>query len=103
MLLILTGSGICRIGVEDIPVYAAGAAGIDIAPVFLCGAQALGLAWGKRPESIEEVFDYKDKQGICIRQWYEVQKLRFGSGSSDVADLKDHGVVTGWFAAVADS
>lgn len=89
--------------VEDIPVYAAGAAGIDIAPVFLCGAQALGIAWGKRPESIEEVFDYKDKQGIAIRQWYEVQKLRFGTGSGDTDDLKDHGVVTGWFAAVADS
>jgi len=31
------------------------------------------------------------------------EKLTFGSGSSDTADLKDHGVVTGFMASVADA
>ena len=32
-----------------------------------------------------------------------IEKMLFGSGSGDTDDLKDHGVVTGYFAAVADS
>lgn len=92
------------IEVEDIGVISgAGAGGIDVAPCYLCGAQAIGMAWGKRPETVEEMFDYKDKQGIAIRQWMEIEKMRFGSGSGDTDDLKDHGVLTGYFAAVADS
>lgn len=92
------------IEVEDIAVLSGvGAAGIDVAPCYLCGAGAVAMAWGKRPQSIEEEFDYKDKQGIAIRQWYEITKMTFGSGSGDTDDLKDHGVVTGFFAAVADS
>ena len=76
---------------------------IQVAPCYLCGAQALGIAWAKRPQSIEETFDYKDKQGYAIRQWYNVAKLTFGTGAGDTDDLKDHGIVTGWFAAVADA
>jgi len=95
---------IAIIEVEDIAVDAgAGAGAIDVAPCYLCGAQALGIAWAKRPQSIAEEFDYKDKQGYAIRQWYNVAKLTFGSGSGDTDDLKDHGVFTGWFAAVADA
>ncbi len=95
---------IAIIEVEDIAVDSgAGAAGIDVAPCYLCGAQAVAMAWGKRPETVEEEFDYGDKQGVAVRQWYEVTKMIFGSGSSDTADTKDHGVVTGYFAAVADS
>jgi len=92
------------IEVEDIPIITgAGAGGIDVAASYLCGAQAVGMAVAKRPQSIEEEFDYKDKQGIAIRQWYEIKKMLFGTGDSDTDDLKDHGVVTGYFAAVADA
>jgi len=95
---------IAIIEVEDIPVDAgAGAGGIDVAPCFLCGAGAVAMAWGKRPQTIDEEFDYGDKQGLAIRQWYEIEKMSFGSGASDVDDLKDHGIVTGWFASVADA
>ena len=95
---------IAIIEVEDIPVQAgAGNSGIDVAPAFLCGAQAVAIAWAKRPESKEEEFDYGDKQGCAIRQWYAVEKMTFGSdASSDTGNLKDHGLVTGWFSAVAD-
>ena len=90
--------------VEDIAIDAgAGAGAIDVAPCFLCGAQAVGFAVAKRPQSMEETFDYGDKQGVAIRQWFNIEKMVFGSGSGDTDDLKDHGIVTGWFAAVADS
>jgi len=89
--------------IEDIPVTGAvGASSIQVAPCYLCGVQAVGMALAKRPESIEEDFDYKDKQGLAIRQWHKIDKLRFGTGTSDTADLKQHGVVTGYFAGVAD-
>ncbi|MCK5602762.1 N4-gp56 family major capsid protein [Candidatus Pacearchaeota archaeon] len=93
------------IEVEDIEVLTGvGNGGIDVAPVYFCGAQAVAMAWGKRPESKEEDFDYGDKQGIAVRQWYEINKMIFGSSeSSDTGDKKDHGVVTGFFASVADS
>lgn len=95
---------IAVIEVEDIAVIAgAGAGGIDVAPCYLCGAQAVALAIAKRPESKTEEFDYGDKHGMAIREWYEVEKMTFGSGAGDTDDLKDHGVLTGYFAAVADS
>jgi hypothetical protein len=31
-----------------------------------------------------------------------IAKLRFGTGSGDTDDTKDHGVATGYVAAVAD-
>lgn len=90
--------------VDDMPVLSGvGAGSINVSPVFFCGAQAFGFGWGKRWQSVEEEFDYKDKQGIAMRAWYDVDKMTFGSGSGDTDDLKDHGMVTGYFAAVADS
>jgi N4-gp56 family major capsid protein len=91
--------------VDDIPVYAnlgAGAA-VDVSPVFLCGAQALGLGWAKRWRSVTEIFDYQDKYGVAVESIMGIEKLTFGSGASDTGDLKDHGVCTGWFAAVGDA
>ena len=90
--------------VEDIGVISGvGAAGIDVAPAYLCGAQAIAMGWSKRPQTITEKFDYEDKEGVAIRQWMEIAKITFGSGAGDTDDLKDHGVLTGYFAAVADS
>lgn len=90
--------------IEDIPsLGAVGASSAVVRPVYLCGAQALGMAWAMRPETVTEDFDYKRYEGIGIKQWYEVDKLRYGTGSGDTDDLKDHGVVTGYFAAAADA
>jgi N4-gp56 family major capsid protein len=90
--------------IDDIPVYAGvGAGGIDVSPVYLCGAQALGMGWAKRWESIDDETDYKDKQGIAIRGWTDTDKLYFGTGANDTADPKQHGVVTGYYAAVGDA
>lgn len=90
--------------IEDIPsLGAVGASSAVVRPVYLCGAQAIGMAWAMRPETVTEDFDYKRFEGLGIKQWYEIDKLRYGTGSTDTDDLKDHGVVTGYFAAAADA
>lgn len=86
--------------IEDIPTVSST---VQVAPALLCGAQALGIAWAQRPQTVEEEFDYKRAVGLAVKQWYKVEKLRFGSGSTDTDDYKDNGLVTGWFAAVADA
>lgn len=90
--------------IEQIPVDSgAGAAGIDVAPNYLIGAQAVGVGYAMRSNTVEEEFDYKDKKGVAVREIRGIEKLIFGSGSADTDDLKDNGVFTIWAAAVADS
>lgn len=92
---------------DNIPIY--GGLGTDpdgagalpsenVTPVYLCGAQALAVAYAKRWRSKTEEFDYGDKYGVAIDGIYGVRKVIFGSGAGDTDDLKDHGVVTGYFA-----
>jgi N4-gp56 family major capsid protein len=85
---------------DNLPIYLnLGASGTtEVTPVYLCGAQALAIAYAKRWRTKTEEFDYGDKYGVAIDGIYGVRKIIFGSGSSDTADLKDHGVVTGYFA-----
>jgi len=74
----------------------AGALGpIDVAPAFLCGAQAVAVAWAKRTKSTSDVRDYGFVQGVGIREMRGIEKLVYNS--------KDHGVVTVFHAAVADA
>jgi len=90
--------------IHDIAVISGvGAAAIDVAPVYFCGAQALGYGVASRWKSAEETFDYGRKKGCAIMEMGGIEKMVFGSGTTDTADLKDHGVVTGFFASVADS
>ena len=70
----------------------------EIGVAFLCGAQAIGAAYAKRWQSKQETFDYGDKHGVAIEAIYGIKKMQFGSGTADTADLKDHGVITGYFA-----
>ena len=90
--------------IDDIAAIAGvGAGGIDVEPVYLCGAQAIAHAWSRRWRTVTEEFDYGDKHGVAAEAFYGCKKMIFGSGSGDTDDLKDHGLVTGYFAAVADS
>lgn len=66
-----------------------------ISPAFLCGAQAVGIAWGQEPKSTTDVRDYGFFRGVGIEEARGVEKMVF----NDV----DHGVVTGFFAAAADA
>jgi N4-gp56 family major capsid protein len=70
----------------------------EIGCAFLCGAQAVGTAYARRWKTVTEDFDYGDKHGVEISAVYGIKKMLFGSGVTDTADLKDHGVVTGYFA-----
>lgn len=80
-----------------------GAGGIDVGPVYLCGAQAVGVGWAQRTRSTTNTRDYGFLHGVGVSEIRGIQKMTFGSGSGDTDDLKDHGVVTGYFAAVADA
>lgn len=72
-----------------------GAAGIDVAPNYLCGAQAVGVAWAKRWKSELDDRDYKFRRGVAIAANYGVEKLFFNS--------LQHGVHTVYTAGVADA
>ena len=90
--------------IEEIAVVSGvGAGSIDVAPNYLVGAQAVGVGYAMRTNTVTEEFDYGDKHGVAVREVRGVDKLQFGSGTTDTADLKDHGVFTIWAAAVADS
>lgn len=78
---------------------ALGDSSTTVVPAFLCGAQAVAVAYARRWKSKTEEFDYGDKHGVEISSIYGVDKIVFGSGSGDRDDLKDHGIVTGLFAS----
>lgn len=80
-----------------------GATGADVSPVYLCGAQALGIAWAQRTKSKTDVRDYEFIHGVAMSEIRGVDKLTFGTGATDLDDQKDNGVATGYFAAVADA
>lgn len=80
-----------------------GAGGIDVAPNYLVGAQAIGVAWAQRTKSTTQVADYEFKHGVGISEIRGIEKLLFGSGAGDTDDLKQHGVVTAYTAGVADA
>ncbi len=93
--------------VREIPEIATlgtvGAGSIEVGPVYLCGAQALGVAYAQRTKTTTQVSDYGFRNGVGLQEIRGIEKLRFGTGAADTDDLKDHGVVSGFFAAVADA
>ena len=74
-----------------------------IEPVYLCGAQAVGLAWAQRTKSTTDVDDYEFVAGVGVQEIRRVQKLRFGTSSAvDTTTPKDHGLVTAFVGAAPD-
>lgn len=68
----------------------------DVRPVFLCGQQAVGIAWGQEPTMRTDLTkDYSFRPGVAVEELLEVKKLAFNG--------KQHGMVSGFFAAAADS
>lgn len=74
---------------------------VRVEPYYLCGAQAIGLAWGQEPTTIRDETDYGFNKHIGTQEVRGIQKMRFETGASSA--LKDHGLVTGFIAAPADS
>lgn len=90
--------------IPDIPsLGAVGASSARVSAAFMCGAQAIGYAIAKTTKSVTETFDYDDKHGVAVEEIRGIGKMTFGSGSTDTADLKDHGIVTGYFGAALDA
>lgn len=79
-----------------------GTGGIDVGFNFLVGAQALGVAWARRLRSTTDVRDYGFRNGVGVMEIRGVEKLMFGTGINDTANLKQNGVVSLFTAAVAD-
>lgn len=78
--------------------YSLDAAGnsCDVRPVFLCGQQALGIAWGQEPTMRTDLTkDYSFRPGVAIEELLKVKKMAYNG--------KQHGMVSCFFAAVADS
>ena len=91
--------------IPELPVLAgAGAAGIDVGASYLCGAQALGIAWAQRTKAVTNTRDYGFMHGAGIEEIRGVQKLAFGVDAvTDTTRPVDNGVVTVWTAATADA
>jgi N4-gp56 family major capsid protein len=94
--------------IREIPelttVTGAGAGGIDVAPAFMCGAQALGIGWAQRAKSTTNTRDYGFMHGTGIQEMRGIGKLRFGTDvTTDDAKPIDQGVFTMWTASIGDA
>lgn len=99
----LAWDGVIIREIPEIPSIAGvGDSGIDVATSFLCGAQAVGLAWASRLKSTTNVRDYGFRKGVGVQEMRGIEKLLFGKGNGDLDDLVQHGVVTVYTAGVAD-
>ena len=77
---------------ERIPLFSDGGAGAETGAFgALMGAQALCWAWGERPETVQEEFDYKNEMGWAWEMIAKAGKPKFNS--------KDYGTVGVVFAA----
>jgi N4-gp56 family major capsid protein len=70
-----------------------GASSARIEPYYLCGAQALGVAYAQRPKSTTDVRDYGFVKGVGIHEMIGVEKLVYNG--------QDHGVLTGFVGALS--
>ena len=77
--------------------------GVRLEPVYLCGAQAIGLAWSQRTKSTTDIDDYEFLHGVGVQEIRGIEKLRFGTAAgADTTTPKDHGIVTAFVSAPAD-
>lgn len=100
----LVWDGVIIREIPEIPYLAGvGAGGIQVGANFLCGAQAIGVAWAQRTRSTTDVRDYGFRTGVGVQEIRGIEKLLFGKGAGDTDDLVQHGVHTVYAAAVADA
>jgi len=92
--------------IPELPVLAdVGAGGtVDAGASYLCGAQAIGIAWAQRTQAITNERDYGFAHGVGVMEIRGVAKLRFGTDPSvDQTKPVDNGVFTIWSAAEPDA
>ena len=77
--------------------------GVRLEPYYVCGAQAVGLAWAQRTKSTTDTDDYGFLHGAGVQEIRGIEKLRFGTDPSvDTTTPKDHGILTGFISAPSD-
>lgn len=80
----------------------AGASSARVEPVFLCGQQAVAMAWGQMAKpTFRKEDDYGFVTGTGIEMAYGVAKM-FKKHPNSGSNLKQWGVATGFFASAAD-
>jgi hypothetical protein len=88
------------------PLAGKGAAGIDVAPCFLCGQSAYAYVLGQLPRATrrkEDDYEFLDGIGVELQYAYgKLAKAPVGSPGTNT-DLKDWGVVTFFVAATPDT
>jgi hypothetical protein len=90
--------------IREIPELPYVASTIQCGASYLCGAQAIGIAWAQRTTAIENRRDYGFFTGVGVMEMRGVNKLRFGTDPTvDTTKPVDNGVFTIWSAAVADA
>ncbi len=73
-----------------------GASSIDVAPCYLCGAQAIGFGLVQRPDIIvDRDYDYGFQPGVAVELKHDIDKLFFNN--------VQHGLLTVYVSGVADS
>ena len=78
----------------------AGDSSTAVEPVFLCGAQALGWAIGRRMNFIvDKSKDFNFRPGVAVEKKEHVKKVFYDSGAAGVA--VQHGMVSGFVSGVA--
>lgn len=79
----------------QLTIAGAGTAGIDVGQNFLCGQQAVGIAYGQQPTPRQNLIrDYGFRPGVAIEELRGQRKLSFNG--------VQYGIVTVLTAAVAD-
>ncbi len=74
---------------------------VPVSPVYLCGAQALGIAWAKTLRTtLRKEDDYGYQNGVGFEEIRAVDKILWNQGQTTA---KDWGMVTGWVAAAPDA
>lgn len=76
---------------------------VQASPIFLCGAQAVAVAYAQRSRTVTEDFDYGSKAGVAVEEIRGIGKMRYGTGADDTTTPVDYGVFTSWVAAPADA
>jgi N4-gp56 family major capsid protein len=92
--------------IPELPILAdVGAGGtVDVGASYLCGAQAVGIAWAQRTKAITNERDYGFFHGVGVQEIRGVAKLRFGTdATTDQSTPVDNGVVTVFSAAEPDA
>lgn len=78
-----------------------GNGGSRVTPVFFCGQSALAMPWAKMPTpTTRDETDYQFVKGVGLKACYGVAKVFKKNASSD---LRQWGVVTGFFSSAADA